>query len=125
MEVLSLMRINGITVNLFNIIRGEVDDFNRPIERLSDPIPVDDVLVGYPSPEEINNTLTLYGKQVTYTLAIPKGDTHTWEGKVEIWGELYNIITAPTQGIESNIPLRWNKKVLVEKYPAPEDLQNG
>lgn len=112
------MNITGITIQLINKVRGEVDIFNRPIETDAEPIDVDDVLVGEPSADEIINATNLHGTKVKYTLAIPKGDTNVWEGDVIIWGERYHIITSPTQGIEANIPLRWNKKVMVEEYHA-------
>lgn len=118
------MYIQGITVQLINVINSGVDGFNRPIEIEAEPINVDNVLVGEPSPDEVTNTLNLYGKTVRYTLGIPKGDQNVWEGDVIIWGDRYHIIDGPTQGIEANIPLQWNKKVHVEAYPTP-DLVEG
>lgn len=114
------MRIQGITIQLINMIEDGVDGFNRPIEYEAAPIDVDDVLVGEPSPDDIRNNLNLYGKSVKYTLGIPKGDTNKWVGDVIIWGERFRIIEGPTQGIEANIPLRWNKKVYVEVYREDE-----
>lgn len=118
------MYIQGITIELINLVSSGVDEFNRPIEIEGEPITVNDVLVGEPSPEEVTNTLNIYGKKARYTLGIPKGDQNIWEGDVIIWGERYRIIDGPTQGIEANIPLRWNKKVHVEAYPTP-DLVEG
>lgn len=111
--------MKGITILLAEKTQTGVDDLNRPIYE-DDYIEVKDVLVGEPSTDEITNTMSLYGKMVKYTLAIPKGDTNTWvdtevvlpypfEGK-------YRTIGYPTAGIEANIPLRWNKKVLLERY---------
>lgn len=119
MEGLNLMFIQGITIQLINRINNGVDEFNRPIETESEPINIDNVLVGEPTAEEVTNTLNLTGRSVKYTLGIPKGDTHIWEGDVIIWGDRYRIIDGPTQGIEAMIPLEWNKKVHVEAYPAP------
>ncbi len=110
------MRIHGITIQLINKVAGAVDKFNRPTYTDAEPIDVEDVLVGEPSSDDIINATNLHGAKVKYTIAIPKGDTNTWEGDVIIWGERYHIITKPTQGIEENIPLRWNKKVMVEGY---------
>ena len=93
-----------------------IDGFGKTIYR-DIAIPVENVLVGEPSTEEITDTLNLTGKHVAYTLAIPKGDTHTWtDRKVEFFGEVFQTIGAPTQGIDANIPLSWNKKVRVERY---------
>ena len=78
---------------------------------------MDNVLIGEPSTEDIATELNLSGKRLAYTLAIPKGDTHTWEGRdVSFWGERFRVIGKPTQGIEYLIPLSWNKKVKVERY---------
>lgn len=110
------MNIQGITIQLINKVEGAVDAFNRPTTVDAEPVDVADVLVGEPSADDIINSTNLHGRKVKYTLAIPKGDTHNWTGDVIIWGERYKIITTPTQGIEANIPLRWNKKVMVEEY---------
>jgi hypothetical protein len=78
---------------------------------------VDNVLIGEPTSEDVIDALNLTGKHLAYTLAIPKGDTHTWtDRKVEFFGEVFHTIGEPTQGIEALIPLSWNKKVKVERY---------
>lgn len=118
MEVLKFMNIEGMTITLVNQVENGTDEFNRPIYEDAEPIEVENVLVGQPSADDIITSQNLYGKKVKYTLGIPKGDSHKWEGKVIIWGDTYKIITAPTQGIEENIPLKWNKKVMVEDYEA-------
>lgn len=66
---------------------------------------VSNVLVGEPSEN---------GK--IYTLAIPKGDAHSWTDRlVEIFGTKFRTIGFAEQGIEENIPLAWHKKVKVER----------
>lgn len=109
-------RITGITVQLWNKTQIGIDRFNDPIyEEVAENI--DNVLVGEPSADDVTTTINLTGKKVAYTLAIPKGDTHDWtDKKVSFWGETFRTIGAPTQGIEANIPLSWNKKVKVERY---------
>ena len=108
--------IQGIPVIL--TVKSEIgkDGFKRPIcEEIEET--VENVLVGEPSSDEITDSLTLYGKKVLYTLAIPKGDTHIWENTtVKFFGEVFSTIGAPVQGIEANIPLDWNKKVRVGRY---------
>lgn len=111
-----MLQITGITIELVNKIAGAKDGFGRPTYEDAEPIEVHDVLVGEPSADDVVNALNLHGKHVKYTLAIPKGDAHIWEGDVIIWGKRYHIFTTPTQGIDANIPLRWNKKVMVEEY---------
>lgn len=108
--------MRGVTVILYETTQTGVDDFNRPTYSET-AVPVDNVLIGEPSTEDIANELNLSGKRLAYTLAIPKGDAHTWEGRdVGFWGERFRVIGKPTQGIEHLIPLSWNKKVKVERY---------
>ena len=73
--------------------------------------------MGEPSSDDVISELNLSGKRIAYVLAIPKGDTHTWEDtEVEFWGMTFKTVGIPTQGIEENLPLSWNKKVKVERY---------
>lgn len=93
-----------------------MDAFNNPVYTET-AVSVDNVIVApvdQPG-EEVLDTLNLYGRIGHYTLGIPKGDTHTWEGnRVEFFGRSWNVIGKPTEGIEDLIPLAWNKKVRVE-----------
>ena len=113
------MMIHGIDITLITKTQTGTDALNHPIYVEKEEI-VADVLVGEPSSDEITSTLSLYGKQVKYTLAIPKGDTHTWIDTQVILPEpfegKYRTIGYPTAGIDANIPLRWNKKVMIERY---------
>lgn len=108
--------IKGISVKLKVQTQAGVDGFGRPTYEDSWEL-VDNVLVGEPSAEDVVNELNLSGKRIAYVLAIPKGDTHTWENtEVEFWGMTFKTVGIPTQGIEENLPLSWNKKVKVERY---------
>lgn len=112
------MRIKGITVNLIQRTEAGRDPFNAPIyEEVS--VPVDNVLVA-PSTQggqDVIDAQQLYGKTAQYILAIPKGDDHEWADQiVEFFGQRFRVFGMPTTGIEDNIPLGWNKKVLVERY---------
>lgn len=111
--------IKGITVQLVSKTADGTDSLNRTIYETS-VIDVADVLVGEPSQEEITNTLSLYGKMAKYTLAIPKGDENSWVDTEVIlpapFSGKFKTIGFPTAGIDANIPLRWNKKVLIEQY---------
>lgn len=109
--------LKGITVNLITKEQTGTDAFNRPIVQ-DVTTPVDNVLVAPLSQtgEEILSELSLNGKKAKYQLAIPKGDTHNWEdAEVEFFGERWKTIGFPTEGIESLIPLDWNRKVLVQR----------
>ena len=92
-----------------------VDSFNCPIFEDTTET-VDNVLIGQPTTEEIDSTLSLYGKKIEYMLGIPKGDTHDWEDTiVEFWGGRYRTFGMTIRGIEANIPTPWHYKVRVAR----------
>lgn len=108
--------IKGITVTLYERTYSGADSFNHP-EFTEKATTVDNVLVSPASSQEILDATNLYGKKAIYTLAIPKGDTNTWEDcKVSFFGEDWHVFGVPLEGIECDIPLAWNKKVTVERY---------
>lgn len=111
--------IKGVTVTLLVKTQTGTDGFGAPIWETSE-VQVDDVLVGQPSTEEVTDTLNLHGKKLEYVLAIPKGDEHSWNDTEVIlpdpFAGRFRTIGLPTAGIEENIPLRWNKKVRLERY---------
>ena len=110
--------MKGVTVTLKQKTQSGTDAFGQPIYTTKD-VEVKDVLVGEPTSSDVQNVLTMYGKRIAYTLAIPKGDTNTWfKCQVALpapWSETFNVIGDFTAGIEENIPLRWNKKVHLER----------
>lgn len=108
--------IKGIQVTLYEKkISGE-DAFGRKIYTET-PVTVENVLVAPVSTTEVLDMMNLTGKKAVYNIAIPKGDNHAWEDcRVDFFGESWNVIGFPQQGIEENIPLDWNKKWMVERY---------
>lgn len=110
--------IKGITVTLRTKTRSGTDAFNRDTYEERE-ISVDNVLVAPASSEEVAEALNLYGKKVVYTLGIPKGDTNVWEDATIVlpgpFAGVYHAVGYPTAGIDSMIPLSWNKKVNVER----------
>lgn len=110
--------MNGITVTLHNRTgTSSTDALNHPIYGESSTT-VDNVLVAPMSEEEVLQMYTLTGRKAVYQLGIPKGDSHEWIAgdRVSFFGQDWRIIGMPQEGIESLIPLSWNKKVRVEKY---------
>lgn len=103
-------------VILYEKVQNGVDDFNNPIyEEL--PITINNVLVAPSTSNEITDSTNLYGKKAVYTLAIPKGDTHRWEdSKIVFFGKEWHSFGIPLEGMDYLIPLKWNKKVMVERY---------
>lgn len=108
--------IKGITVVLVSKVQTGTDAFNRPVyESVEEE--VKNVLVAPASSDDIATSQDLTGKKAVYTLAIPKGDTHDWEdATVRFFGQRWRTFGYPLEGIEENIPLEWNKKVMVERY---------
>ena len=110
--------LKGITITQIDKVEVGKDPFNRPIYE-DNEIAIDNVLVSPTSAvsDDITTQLNLTGRRSTYTLAIPKGDTHDWENKeVRFFGERWKVYGIPLEGIEELIPLNWNKKVMVERY---------
>lgn len=122
--------IHGITIQLLRRAQTGVDDYGSPVFDET-AVTVPGVLVGEPVTSESPSTLDPIGRRVQYTMALPKGDSNEWEGNRVILPEpfagTFRVIGLPTAGIEANIPLRWNKKVLIERWifvgSEPEALQ--
>lgn len=114
------MNLHGITVQLEVTQQTGKDEANRPVYT-SEFVPVENVLVGSPSEQEVLDTLNLTGRKAIYVLGIPKGDTHDWtDKKVKIWNTMFRTIGASVTGIEDLIPLHWGKNVKVELYEHSE-----
>lgn len=109
--------MKGITITLYNRTKTSTDALNHPIYKET-AVFVDNVLVAPLSDAEVTEIYNLTGRKAEYQLGIPKGDTNDWAAgkKVGFFGEDWRIIGMPEQGIESLIPLSWNKKVRVERY---------
>ena len=110
------MAIKGMTVVLIDKVKTGTDPFDAPIYEDKE-IPIENVLVSPTSSDDVINQVQLYGKKSTYTLGIPKGDEHDWEDKeVHFWGKKYRTFGPIIEGIESMVPSKWHKKVMVERY---------
>ena len=108
--------LKGMTVRLFEKKKVGMDGFNHPIFEET-PVDIDNVLVSPETTEGIPTEQDLRGKKETYLLGIPKGDTHDWiDSRVEFFGRSFETVGVPKEGIESLIPLDWNKTVRVERY---------
>lgn len=108
--------IKGIPIIFMKKTQTGTDGFNHPIFSFEEEI-IENVLVAPASTDDIVTSQDLTGKKAVYTLAIPKGDTHDWEDAlVRFFGQKWRTYGYPIEGIEENIPLDWNKKVMVEHY---------
>lgn len=108
--------IKGITITLFEKVKTGTDKLNHSTYDIK-PIQVSNVLVAPTNASDIPTTTEADRRKATYQLAIPKGDTHDWNNvDVEFLGHKWHTVGLPIEGIESNIPLDWNKKVTVERY---------
>lgn len=111
-----MIQIKGIPVVIINKVQIGTDPFGAPIYEKTEEV-VENVLVAPSTTDDIVTTQDLTGKKAVYTLAIPKGDTHNWEDTiVKFFGKEWRTFGYPLEGIEENIPLLWNKKVMVEIY---------
>lgn len=118
-----MARLSGTTVILYDNVQIGTDPFGTPIMQ-EEAFQVENVLVGEPSTDDITSSTQLFGKTISYMLAIPKGDTHDWVDKKVSWTDDYGIIHTvktfgfPITGIEENIPpqLPWHMKVRCEAY---------
>lgn len=108
--------IKGIPVKLYERILSGTDEFDHPVYTET-PVIVENVLVAPASTPEILDALNLTGKKAVYNIAIPKGDSHTWQDcRVDFFGQSWRVIGLPQQGIDENIPGAWNQKWMVERY---------
>lgn len=108
--------IKGISVVLYDKVKIGVDPFNNPIYEEHE-IKVDNVLVAPSTTDDIVTSQDLAGKKAIYTLAIPKTDNHDWEDKkIRFYDKTWRSFGFVLQGIDENIPLDWNRKVMVECY---------
>lgn len=111
-----MAKLKGITVLLYEKIQTGVDGFNRPVYK-EIPVEIENVLVAPASADDVTDKTNLNGKKETYILAIPKGDMHEWTDRtVEFFGKKWRTYGPVQEGIEALIPLRWNRKVMVERY---------
>jgi phage protein len=86
------------------------------------PETVKNVLIGEPSSQDMTGFADESGL-ITYILAIPKGDTHSWtDKKISFFGENFRTVGYPLQGIEENMPLQWHKKVKVQRLVTNSDV---
>ena len=109
-------KIHGIQITLIDKQVVSTDPFGSPVVKDVE-ITIDNVIVAPATTEDVTSQLSLTGKKISYTLGIPKGDTHDWEEKeVRFFGKRWKTIGIPLEGIEDLIPLEWNKKVMVERY---------
>ena len=111
-----MAKIHGIQITLIDKQVVSVDPFGSPVVKDVE-ILVDNVLVAPATTEDVTNQMSLTGKKTSYTIGIPKGDTHDWENKeVRFFGKRWKTVGIPLEGIEELLPLEWNKKVMVERY---------
>ena len=107
--------IKGITVTLYERTQTGVDAFGVPTYTET-PVDVSGVLVAPTTDDAIVTDLQLYGKKSVYELHIPKGDDHNWtDMRVEFYGQMFRTFDANQKWIDANVPLKWNRRVKVER----------
>lgn len=105
--------IKGIPVKLYVKTKTGVDDFNHDVYEMV-PVTVQNVLVALPESGEVLESTNLSGREIAFTLGIPKGDRHDWiDTDVEFFGERFHTVGDVMMGIEAMVPLDWHKKIRV------------
>lgn len=108
--------IKGVPVTLYERAPAGKDAFNAPLfeER---PVTVENVLVCPVSNDDVVDAAGMDGRRAEYTLCLPKGDEHGWEGcRVDFFGRSWRVFGPPLLYIGENTPGAWNKRVRVERY---------
>lgn len=110
------MKIHGIDVVLYERTETGLDAFGRPTYTET-AVTVEDVLVAPAIDTEIPAPTDPEGRKAVYQIAIPKGDSHVWEGRrVRFFGADWIVIGLGKRGIDDLIPLRWNQIWQVARY---------
>ena len=73
-------KIHGIQITLIDKQVVSTDPFGSPVVKDVE-ITVDNVIVAPATTEDVTSQMSLTGKKISYTIGIPKGDTHDWENK--------------------------------------------
>ena len=111
-----MAKIHGIPITLIDKQVVSTDPFGNSVTKDVE-VTIDNVIVAPATTEDVTSQMSLTGKKISYTLGIPKGDMHDWENKeVRFFGKRWETVGIPLEGIESMMPLEWNKKVMVERY---------
>lgn len=107
--------IHGIPVELASLSQVGVDPFGVPVMQETWET-VQNVIVSPISGTEAAQIYELYGKDCTYQMCIPKGDTHEWEDTaVQFYGRRWRTVGPVLEYIDDLVPLAWNKKVTVRR----------
>lgn len=107
--------IKGMEIILYETTSSSVDEFGHPIKTETE-VTVDNVLFQPTLADDVVDRTRLESEKELITLAIPKGDNHSWlHNRVLVNGHYY-MCYAENEGMEQNIPLAWNKKVYCERY---------
>lgn len=111
------MIIKGVTVTLYEKTPTQNRDSRNRVIYDEHEVTVNNVLITPSTEQEVLESLNLTGRKAIYTLALPKGDDHIWtDARVIFFGKTFRVIGSPVEGIESLLPLDWNRKVKVESY---------
>lgn len=108
--------LKGISVILHERMATGTDEFGKTQYEYV-PVTVSNVLVAPGNLTDYATSTNFEGKKYVYTLGIPKGDNHNWEdSKVEFFGKMHIAAGPIIEGIEDNVPTKWHKKIVVERY---------
>lgn len=107
--------LRGETVRVVPRMRAGTDGFGMPKWADGDPIDVDNVLVAPGPAADASEDLRPDGVRIVYTLLWPKtyGGPPLDNLKIEVRGELLDVVGAPRPFDPSACPTAWNMEVEV------------
>ena len=106
----------GVDVVIHIRTQTGTDSFGAPVYTDTTET-VSGCLVNPSTVDDVIDETRLKGSKELYTIAVPKGDSHEWfDSTVEFFGKSWHVYARPMEGVEDLIPLKWHKKVLVERY---------
>lgn len=114
------MLIKGRTITLFEKNKNGTNAFGEPVFS-EEEVQVQNVLIEPTSAEDVVTEEQLYGRHSSFTLHIPKGDSHNWINCEVVLGaefgqKRYRQFGDIKTYQEELLPLAWGKKVMVEDY---------
>lgn len=117
--------IRGIPVVLYERTQTGTDAFGIPVYTET-PVTVENVLPAPSTQEEVLSSVNLTGRRAVYTLHIPKGDAHAWEGcEAEFFGRRWRVIGPVVEYIGANVPGPWNRKAMVETVVGADEPEDA
>lgn len=113
------MRIYGELISVSFRVFGEKDEYGNDIETYSEPIEVENVLVGRGDTVDLIQDGQPYAIRADKRFCFPKGfEGDLRDAIITRGGEQYKVVGAPSPYTEENLPtlIPWNIKAEAVRY---------